>query len=224
MRRAGITHFAQLTQWNRFTAGMTIVELLVAVVIVGIAVAGLSETVMLTGKWWHSLNNKLDNVHAAKKLINMIEKDVRMSYMVSSLSSTSLTLEIPIFDSNGFPIRNGTRLNCDQVAYTAVIDPDASKAALGEYVILRSYTPGVYTPPKSPITNQTVLTGLIGPLSTTGTGAPVLFSSLNSTGPGSNIRAVIVNMETRKNSSSFAGDSATHGYKTEVFLRNKLIF
>ncbi len=126
-----------------------------------------------------------------------------------TLSEQTLILQIPVFDSNGFPTAlpagfgspplPANEDNLDTIVYNVVPDP----AAPGTYMLQRALFPGWTSPPYSgsnpsppPSTQpnsliydnnppQTVLRGIVGPLDPNGSnpGVPACFQYIDKTQP-----------------------------------------
>lgn len=107
---------------NRCLTGLSLIELLVSVAILGIAIAGITEVLWVNASWATRINNKLDNVYDAKLFVERFGRDVRMARNVGDLTvnpaSTTYTtsyatfdmnsvvnptviLQIPVYDNNG---------------------------------------------------------------------------------------------------------------------------
>lgn len=202
--------------------GMSIIELLVSIIIIGVAIAGLTETLWFNALWSYRLGNKLDNIYAARQFLNRVSKDLRMASNVGDemvvsdqfptsteglpsdnyynyattwsgapfkLSNQQLIIQIPVFDSSGFPsmvwTQGGTIIspaptgplpapggpqptpNVDTVCYQVVADPDPH--APGPFMLQMAVFPAVPPPPyvqstrPAIVTPQTILRGVTGP-------------------------------------------------------------
>jgi len=92
-------------------AGMTLIEMLVSVGIVGIAAAGISGLVMLNGISSHRLFNKVDNLNQARQVVERLGKDIRMARNVGDVYGQTIVLSLgpPEIDgtsgTNQFPLQ-----------------------------------------------------------------------------------------------------------------------
>jgi hypothetical protein len=82
---------------------MSIVEMLVAVTVTGVAIAGLAEMSLLSANWIDKFSNKVDVSTAAKRAIERIGLDLRSARNVGDCSETVASLK-PIFPSAQNPI------------------------------------------------------------------------------------------------------------------------
>jgi len=72
--------------------GMTLIEMVVSVGIVGIAAAGIVGLVMLNNISSHRLFNKVDNLNQARQIVERIGKDIRMARNVGDVYGATIVL------------------------------------------------------------------------------------------------------------------------------------
>ncbi len=215
--------------------GMSIIELVVALVITGIAIAGISEITFINGFWSIQSLNKVDNIYAAKQFLERIGRELRQASAISvgatpnQAISITLPAEITV-DANGIPHGsvdgNGYPMKKTTVTYTVVLDPNTPAApAPTEYLIQASYDGG------APIT---VLRSLVGPQPISG-GVPHIFQYIDknvdpadpkfgiSDSLTTNPASVVINLELRRQDYGVSSTSSTQlsveGLRSEVFLR-----
>lgn len=105
--------------------GMSLIELLTAVIIIGVATAGTMELAYVNAYWAANSTNKADNLYAARRFLDVLSRDLRNAIYVDS-SSTASTLIITrsqdlsgaSVDANGFPLKTSPI----QIVYTVVLD------------------------------------------------------------------------------------------------------
>jgi hypothetical protein len=260
----------------RNSVGQSLVEMMVSLVIIGVAIAGITETIWINGFFMYKLGNKLDNIFAARQVLERIGPDIRMARTVGdgitgsdqfpittdasnvpnnpissagwtqapfTLNNTTLIIQIPVFDSNGFPtiIPKGTGTpavvlnlpNVDTIVYQVV--PDTDPQAPGPYMLQVETFPGLNS--TRPLINpaQTVLRGIIGPFDkATGSVLQTFQYEDNSqnlypTIPASQIPSiikVIVNLEVKHSTAGGTTSTimpSTNTVREEFFLRNEVM-
>ncbi|MBX9877083.1 MAG: prepilin-type N-terminal cleavage/methylation domain-containing protein [Candidatus Obscuribacterales bacterium] len=265
--------FLALNNARQRTSGLSLVEMLVSVMIIGIISAGTAELLFMNSQGSWKLFNKVDSLNAARLAIDRIAGDVRMGRNIGditrepgdnpeisvgyfpatpsnpiygagqapaggwpgspwpshpyTISNTCLIIQVPIFDSNGFPQKIGTLDNTDTYVYQVL--PDSTDP--GTFMLQVASFPGnnstrpVLNPPR------TLLRGIIGPMDNA-TETPKTFQFLTSAGipqdtvladQMSNYTGVIVNFELRRHESVQARNRSTIGIKSEIFLRNNTL-
>lgn len=211
---------------NRATAsGMTLIELVVALVITGIAIAGITEITFINGFWTLQSLNKVDNIYAAKQFLERISRELRQAKVVGTTSSSQLiTFSMPTdgaIDANGFPTATTT------VTYQVIPDPNTPLSpAPKEYLIQVSYNGG--------LTWNTILHSLVGP-QPIGGGVPKVFqyvakdfdpadAAYGVTDIPNNPSSVIINLELRRQDYGSSASTnvylSTAGVRSEIFLRS----
>ncbi|MBK7751009.1 MAG: prepilin-type N-terminal cleavage/methylation domain-containing protein [Candidatus Obscuribacter sp.] len=146
-------HHKRLTHLRNCKNGFSIVEMLVSLVVIGIAIAGLTELLWVNASWSSMLHNKYDNYVSAQLFLQRLENDVKHARKVKVTSNNrKLLLEGPLlsqFNGHGF-ITGVTK-------YYYSVEPDPTR--LGEFRVVRVED----TKPE-----QVVLRGVIGPKSLNG--------------------------------------------------------
>jgi prepilin-type N-terminal cleavage/methylation domain-containing protein len=96
---------------SRFAQGMTLLEMLFSVSIVGLAAAGISGLVMLNSISSVRLFNKIDNLNAARQIVERIGMDVRMARNVGDVYG--MTSAIPGYTeaTDQFPLQSPSGKN-----------------------------------------------------------------------------------------------------------------
>ncbi len=206
--------------------GFSILEALVSFVVMGIAIAGITELIWANTSWLSTLQNKFDSYYASKRFLKMIEIDLHQTVSIDS-SSDSKTLILSRADESNFD-SYGFLTYSSPFVYK--VESDTEPGSEGQYVIKAG-------PSLSDL--RTVLRGVVGPLSIT-TGQPVIFQyierrggDLQSTAASSNpsepinISSVLIDIELKR---SDFGKSNQDGpnksgivLRDEVFLRNSSI-
>jgi len=183
------------TNLPRTSAGATLIEMAVGLVITGIAIAGLGELLWINGSFSNRIFNKIDNVGSAKLFYQTIGKDIRSAKCVGNgqsggsdtytgvdekvfqLNCSTLIVQMPYFPypSNdavatetylqGYPIQSPT-------ANRPVLDTVIFKVEPGSvsgYCINRYYYPDpTYVTSNRVKSSATVLNNLTGPIDTQG--------------------------------------------------------
>lgn len=83
---------------------MSIVEMVVALAVTGVAIAGLAEMSLLSADWIDKFSTKVDVSVAAKRAIERIGFDVRNARNIGDCSETIPSVRPPIFPSLQNPI------------------------------------------------------------------------------------------------------------------------
>jgi len=152
-----------------------------------------------------------------------------------SLSSTFLIVQVPAFDSNGFPLSLppgyvGAPQLCALDTYIYNVLPDPSRA--GKYMMQMAYFPApanLTNVPNSiaPGTVTTVITGIVGPIAN---GSPCVFQYIQKFNPTpsvtvtpgelQNYSGVIVNLEIANTDGR--GRTALLPVRSEFYMRNNV--
>lgn len=201
---------------KRSRKGFSILELLVSLVVIGIAIAGITELLWINTSWSSVLHNKFDNFTSAQTFLRRFQNEVKHARRVISGNSKQIVLEGPVssqFNSDGFIT------GLSKFAYS--VTPDLSKP--GEYMIVRTPDGGV---------GETVLHGLIGPKNSTGVDLSIFqyivrsdASIENSTVVSSDdVSEVIINLEMRKDDiygkTAEVNTDSFIALRSETFIRN----
>lgn len=235
---------------------------MVAVAVLGVAIAGITETIWVNGAFMTKLGNKLDNVLAARQMLERLGPNLRMGRNVGdglvasnqfplstnplwgtsgqgpyTLSNTQLIVQVPVFDTNGYPTVIPPPLvpinmpNVDTYVYQVVPDPDPQ--APGPYMMQVQVFPGN----KSSTNNgqmgpmQTVVRGIVGPTDVAGNLQTFqYFDNTNTLIPSTSIvsfainapNKIAVNIEIRHQSTGATYSiPSTTLVRDEFFMRNK---
>lgn len=207
---------------RRISNGLSIVEMLVTVVVMGIAMVGLTELLWVNTSWASFLHNKYDNFTGARTFLNQFENDVRHASKVQVNSDgKQIFLEGPFFaqfDSNGY-ITGTTK-------YTYSVIPDLAKP--GQYKIIRTQN----------AKDVIVLSGLIGPKTLTGSDVEIFQyverGKISGEVPAvtkapfeMDISEVIVNLELRNDyifgKTAEVNTNSFIALRSEVFVRNSSV-
>lgn len=201
---------------RRLNFGFSIVELLVSMVVMGIAIAGLTELLWVNTSWSSMLHNKFDNFTSAQTFLRRFQNDIKHARKIISGDKRQIVAEGPLlsqFDNQGF-ITAVSR-------FTYAVTPDLTRP--GEFMIVRTPDGG---------TGETVLRGLIGPKNASGIDVTTFQyigrgdTSVDRASVAANddISAVIVNLELRKD--DIYGKTTENNLdsfialRSEVFVRN----
>jgi len=84
---------------GKLALGMSLIEMLVATVIMGIAVAGITELAFTSAKWTNRYTNKLDVTFAARQVLERLGSEIRMARNVGDMCATGTGI-------NQFPSSN----------------------------------------------------------------------------------------------------------------------
>jgi prepilin-type N-terminal cleavage/methylation domain-containing protein len=210
--------------------GLSLIELLTSVMIIGIATAGTMELAYVNAFWAANGMNKADNLYVARRFLDILNRDLRSTISLVPASTTttlscyrSQDLSKEAVDQNGFP----TKTSPIQIIYTVIPDPNSTDLAATDYLIQRQEGTG---------TPVTLLSGLVGPASTS---SPLLqvfqYSSNNPSSPKDGLdptpsnltNSVVINLELKRvnfdSATSAMNASTNHSFeaiRAEVFLRN----
>ena len=89
---------------QRSQKGMNIIEMMVALAITGIAIAGLTELSFLSADWINKFSNKVDVSVAAKLALEKIGLDLRGARNLGDCYETQTTLRPAVFPSSNNPL------------------------------------------------------------------------------------------------------------------------
>ncbi|MBK8221519.1 MAG: prepilin-type N-terminal cleavage/methylation domain-containing protein [Candidatus Obscuribacter sp.] len=206
---------------TRSQQGFSLLEALVSLVIVGVAIAGMTELLWANTSWLSMLHNKFDTFYAAKRFLSELEIDARQSAGIENGSdSTHLILTRAAesdFDSYGFLTRVSE--------YHYWVEADSEIGSEGKYVVKAGAD--------YPTVGRIVLRGVTGPKGIAD-GLPKIFQYLNRGGDGTPIsvaqnstRMLLVNLEVKrtefgkaKQDGPLKSGIAIH---QEIFLRNAYV-
>lgn len=215
----------------RSKSGVSLVELLVVVLMMGFVSAAAVGMLTSTMSRQVKLQNKCDSLDSASKTMDRIGRIVRMGKRFGpGCSATTLVIVVPKFDDNGFPY------NAEET-HTFSIVPDGRPGYENEFRMFWTKDPGAAVPASAdpskalintPIVNQQLLEGIL---------AGSAFAYLNRTTPTvpvtnpfaagnlDDYTGCTLNFEVldHKNSARVNNQwrhPVTVAYKTEVFLRN----
>lgn len=217
--------------------GASIIELLVSIMVISVAIAGLTELTWINTSWNARLFNKIDNHYAARRFLERIGKEIRNANAISTEStSTKLVLLTAEYDSEGFlkPVSSGGIIT--KISYT--LSSDGTNQATGNalYMVTRE----TYNQSSGAVDSKVEqLNGIVGPLDKT-TNQIALFQYKNSNSSnlskdaaiGYNISnpvdAVIVNLELQRldyggKRTYSATSGSIFGLRDEFVLRNMLV-
>jgi len=76
---------------HRNQHGMTLLEMLVAIAIMGVAVAGLTEVLWINGNFSLRIFNKMDNVGTVNQFLELLGKDVRSAGNIGNQFSSPMS-------------------------------------------------------------------------------------------------------------------------------------
>ncbi len=265
---------------QRNILAMSIIEMMVALAITGVAIAGLTEISWLSFDWINKFTTKVDVNLAAKRTLEKIGADLRIATAVGDsydqpadttptfpsasnplysaglpsgapasyqIDDNTLIFQVPVFNQKGWPtslpasIDPRQRRNLDTIVYEVAQDPDPNEAALGKYILKRTFFAGIHDSTQIPNVNpgsticpaQTVLTGIVGPLDKT-TGKLQIFQALDELDPGGNpvplrllrtytlprVNGIVVSVELSKTQGANKNTS-TASFRSEIFMRNR---
>lgn len=201
---------------QRSRDGFSIVELLVSMVVMGIAIAGLTELLWVNTSWSSMLHNKFDNFTSAQTFLRRFQNDIKHARKIISGDKKQILIEGPLlsqFDNQGF-ITSVSR-------FTYSVTPDLTRP--GEYMIVRTPDGGA---------SETVLRGLIGPKNASGIDLTIFqyigrgdtSVDRSSVAVNDDISAVIVNLELRKDDiygkTTESNLDSFIALRSEIFVRN----
>jgi prepilin-type N-terminal cleavage/methylation domain-containing protein len=219
--------------------GLSLIELLTSVMIIGIATAGTMELAYVNAFWAANGMNKADNLYVARRFLDVLNRDLRGTVILSKgntpiLNVTSNATTLSFFRSQDLSQGGGFPTTMIPVAYTVIPDPNSTDLAATDYLIQRQEGTG---------TPVTILSGLVGPVSTSSPSLQVFqYSSNNPSDPQdglnptpsntnpspiSQTNSVVVNLELKRvnfDSATAAMNANTnHSFeaiRSEIFLRN----
>lgn len=112
--------------------GASLIEMLVAAMVLGVAVAGISELMWANTSWTSRILNKAGAYFYAQKFLNTLRNDIDAAFSIDSIStSDSLVLYRLGFDENNFP------KGFEQITYSALPELESGNPT-GRYQIQRS--------------------------------------------------------------------------------------
>ncbi|CAN5705919.1 hypothetical protein BH10CYA1_BH10CYA1_05930 [soil metagenome] len=183
----------------RRVSGTSLLELLVAVVVTGVAIAGITEMLWINATWSTRILNKTDNLNSLKFFLERFESDVRTSRNIGDAANlatnfqkgtysfaqnaTTLILQKPLFDSNGNPIKvTGSPTNiCDVDTIVYQLTPDARDGSGSTYQLLKYVFRGQSDSTAGDVIAQVVLSDITGPVDKT-TGQVLWFDLIDANG------------------------------------------
>lgn len=233
---------------RRRLAGMTLLEMLASIAIIGIATTGMLALLGINASYIFRISNKADNTIAAQFFLQRVGRELRSSCKVDSALSnnTRLWFYVPQFDSTakagngnyGFAKvdpSNSSYTNVDTYVYVvqSVASGDSDTGVgmpSSQWQITRFVQRGgpPLTDPTMATPAQPILNGVVGPTSPSG-GAAKIFQYLRrgdttetlSDTPADTVGAVVLNLNLmRANQAKAAGSTDQLGFRTEVYLRN----
>lgn len=214
-------HFAQ-----RSCSASSIIELLVAVAILGVALAGITDLLWMNTSWTNRFLNRTSAMYKSQVFMKRLETDLESAYRISTDSDTqTLIIWLPVTESkistNPFPPRAKTIAEGDSDRVSYIVTSDS---------IIRTAGGKPWT----------VLTGLVGPRKIGETQISVfqyVEKSFDSTDPAFGVqskatngaRAVMVDIEvtdrnfgkSKPSDTNVPSDSDVQ-MRSEFILRNEL--
>lgn len=211
---------------RRKTWGFSILEALVSFVVMGIAIAGISELLWANTSWLNTLHNKFDTYYASRRFLKMIETDLHNAVSIDP-SSDGKNLIITKADESNF---DGYGFLTAASPYRYTVEPDTEPGSEGQYVIKAGVSSA----------NQiVVLRGIVGPLSLS-TGQPVIFQYIErasglaqpnakSDDPSLaiNLSSILIDFELKRTdfgkTQQDGANKSGIAIRDEIFLRNSYI-
>ncbi len=207
--------------------GMSLIELLTSVMIIGIATAGTMELAYVNAFWAANGMNKADNLYVARRFLDILSRDLRNA---ANLTASPDGKIVKIYRSPDLSQASGfsSMTNLIAITYNVAQDPNSTDLAATDYLITRQEGSG------QPVT---ILSGLVGPVSTSGSSLQI-FQYSSATHPSGTTdglsptilnqsNSVVVNLELKKvnfDSATAAMNSKTnHSFeaiRSEIFCRN----
>jgi type II secretory pathway pseudopilin PulG len=144
-----------------------------------------------------------------------------------SLSQQTLIVQVPVFDSSGYPVMwSGTAINLESVdtyVYQVIADPSNT----GQYLLQVAGFPGYGSSMQTSSIPQTILRGIVGPVDSNGRIS--IFHYVSNANPSSlytdvpdnvvsTISGIVLNLEVLRKTEG--PQPSTIGFKTEFFMRN----
>jgi len=184
---------------NRPASGTSLLELLVAVVVTGVAIAGITEMLWINATWSTRILNKTDNLNGVKFFLERFESDVRTSRNIGDAqnyvtnfqkgsysfaqSSSTLILQKPLFDSARNPVKvTGVPTNvCDVDTIVYQLIPDTRDPSGSTYQLTKYVFRGQSDSTAGDIIAQVVLDDITGPVDKT-SGQVVWFDLIDANG------------------------------------------
>lgn len=192
-------------------------ETLVSVVVMGIAIAGISELLFANTSWLTNLNNKFDTYYASRRFLSNFESDLHQAVSISNTESNNEKIvfrkaEESNFDSHGFLTYASS--------YQYRIVADTQPGNEGQFLVKAG---------RDDASDIVVLSGIVGPI-LSATGKPRFIQYVDrdtntlSNTPLTNTTEVIVDLELERNDfgKTKQGSSSKSGLaiRSEIFLRN----
>ncbi|MBL0187484.1 MAG: hypothetical protein IPP97_17265 [Candidatus Obscuribacter sp.] len=197
---------------ERQRCGFSILETLVSVVVMGIAIAGITELLWVNTSWNTKLLNKFDNFYAGKQLLGIFSKEFRSCCRIKFTSNTTnITVVRPILNE----VNNGFIGGTEEITYELL--PDTTDPS-------GSYLMKIHD-------GRVLLRGIVGP-KVVGRTEPQVFQYLeknvSNTDPkmglrdsaNSNTGSVVVNLELKRvDNGTMVGVTP----KSELVLRSEYL-
>jgi prepilin-type N-terminal cleavage/methylation domain-containing protein len=125
MKICDTKHTQKISQCQpRCTGGMSLVEMLITVVIMGIIMAGTSEMVMINNSSSLNMLNKVDSLNAARQLVERIGKDVRMARNVGDIFGQLINSVTGMPYSGAMPPPAGAAVTIGREYFPAELNPN----------------------------------------------------------------------------------------------------
>lgn len=121
----------------RNSQGMSLIEMLVTLIIMGIIMAGTSEMVMINNSSSLSMLNKVDSLNAARQLVERIGKDVRMARNVGDIYGQLIDSITGMPYSGPLPPATGATKSLGREYFPAELNPNygAGQAPTGGWPV-----------------------------------------------------------------------------------------
>ena len=224
---------------NRSSRGMSVVELMVSALLMGLTMAAVGELVVMNTYSATRLTNATDGQYGCSRAIRRIGEDVRMASAIVASQCTPQILVLqqpvclndPTSNLNGFPLLTASQNQTacvDTITYQVVADP----VNVNVYQLQLTRVPGVPgypTSTKPALQQQVVLTGLVGPSLNGQSGPPSVFQYLSSSNqlnfptsppsPGTTTVGVFVDLEVQSPSSGLGVGVRHSGAHIETYLK-----
>ena len=121
------------TVYFRSRHGTSLVELLVAALVIGVTLAGVSELLWVNTSWTSRIFNKAGAYFTAQKFLGLIRNDVDAAYAIDPTSTSDRLILYRTSFVNGYPTTAGS----EQITYTVSPEIENSNPT-GRYQILRT--------------------------------------------------------------------------------------